>query len=63
MGGGTVNGTRTRRVKNRDRTHHEGWMISGQKTVFCWVPANWVTRVISLGKFYLPTNSPGMGCY
>jgi len=18
--------------------HHEGWMISGQETVFCWVP-------------------------
>jgi hypothetical protein len=18
--------------------HHEGWMVSGQETVFCWVP-------------------------
>jgi len=20
-------------------TNHEGWMLSGQETVFCWVPA------------------------
>jgi len=21
----------------------EGWMVSGQETVFCWVPVPWLT--------------------
>jgi hypothetical protein len=33
-----------------------GWMISGQETVFCWVPVPYLTMVVSLVAFYfLPT--------
>jgi hypothetical protein len=27
-------------MKTGGGTQDEGWMISRQKTVFCWVPAN-----------------------
>jgi hypothetical protein len=26
------------KVNQHPPAHHEGWMISGQETVFCWVP-------------------------
>jgi hypothetical protein len=25
-------------VNQHPPVHHEGWMVSGQKTVFCWAP-------------------------
>jgi len=25
-------------VKQHPPEHHEGWMVSGQETVLCWVP-------------------------
>ncbi len=25
-------------VNQHPPAHHEGWMISGQETVFCWIP-------------------------
>jgi hypothetical protein len=25
-------------VNQHPPAHHEGWMVSGQETVFCWVP-------------------------
>jgi hypothetical protein len=27
--------------------HHKGWMISGQETVFCWVPVPYLTMVVN----------------
>jgi hypothetical protein len=27
-------------VNQHPPMHHEGWMISGQETVFCYVPVN-----------------------
>jgi hypothetical protein len=33
--------------------HHEGWMISDQETVFCWVPVPYLTMVVSSVAFYL----------
>jgi hypothetical protein len=31
---------------------HEGWMVSGQETVFCWVPVPWLTMVASSVGFF-----------
>jgi len=25
-------------VNQHPPPHHEGWMVSGQETIFCWVP-------------------------
>ncbi len=25
-------------VNQHPPAHHEGWMVSGQETIFCWVP-------------------------
>jgi hypothetical protein len=25
-------------VNQHPPAHHEGWMISGEETVFCWIP-------------------------
>jgi hypothetical protein len=40
--------------------HNEGWMVSGQETVFCPVPVPKLTMVVSSVAFfaYLPTNNP-----
>jgi len=47
---------RMRSLKRTDKTatvnqhppaHHEGWMVSGEEAVFCWVPDLWVTMVVS----------------
>jgi hypothetical protein len=31
---------------------HEGWMVSGQETVFCWVAVPWLTMVASSVAFF-----------
>jgi hypothetical protein len=31
--------------------HHEGWMISGEETVFCWFWVPWLTMVVSSVAF------------
>ncbi len=51
-------------VNQHPPVHHEGWMISGQETVFCWVPVPYLTLVVSLVAFifYLTTNNPQTGC-
>jgi hypothetical protein len=36
------------RVKQYPPVHQEGWMISGQETVYCWVPVAGLTRVVGL---------------
>ncbi len=48
-----------------NQAHHEGWMVSGQETVFCWVPVVQITMGVSsvLSFHYLPTNKPLMGCW
>jgi hypothetical protein len=28
----------TATVNQHPPAHHEGWMVSGQETVFCWLP-------------------------
>jgi hypothetical protein len=37
------------------QVHHKGWMVSGQETVFCWVPVHKLTMVGSSGSFFKPT--------
>jgi hypothetical protein len=34
-------------VKQHPPAHHEGWMVSGQETAFCWIPAPLLTMVVS----------------
>jgi hypothetical protein len=44
--------------------HHEGWMISGEETVFCWFWVPWLTMVVSSVAFFyenLRTNNPQGG--
>jgi hypothetical protein len=44
--------------------HHEGCMVSGHKTVFCWVPVPKLITVVSSVAFflYLFTNNLLVGC-
>ncbi len=32
--------------------HHEGWMVSGLETVFCWVHVPWLTMVVISLAFF-----------
>jgi hypothetical protein len=27
--------------------HYEGWMVSGHRTIICWVPVPWITMVVT----------------
>jgi hypothetical protein len=48
-------------VNQHQPVHQEGWMVSGQETVFCWVPVPYLlTMVLSSVAFlpYLPPNKP-----
>jgi hypothetical protein len=48
------------RVNQHPPAHFEGWMVSGQETVFCWVSVQ-LTMVVTLVAFflnYLFTNKP-----
>jgi hypothetical protein len=51
-------------VNQHPPAHHEGWMVTGQESAFCWVPAQKLTMVVSSVAFfyYLPTNNSQAGC-
>ncbi len=34
--------------------HHEGWMVSDNETVFCWVSVPLLTMVVSSVAFFFP---------
>jgi hypothetical protein len=40
-------------VNQHPPAHHEGWMINGEKAVFCWVPGPWLTMVVSSVAFLI----------
>ncbi len=42
-------------VKQHPPAHREGWMVSGQETVFCWVPVPYLTMVVTSVAFFLTT--------
>ncbi len=51
-------------ISTHQQTKHHGWMVSGQETVFCWVPVPYLTMVVSSVAFFffffffLPTCLP-----
>ncbi len=49
------------RMGQHPQGHHEGWMESDQKTIFCWVPVPLLPMVNSSFAFfcYLPSNYQG----
>jgi hypothetical protein len=43
--------------------HHEGWMVSGPETVFCWIPGPQLTTVVAVSTTYkITNNNPQEGC-
>jgi len=61
----TMKGQNSATVNQHPPAHREGWMVSGQETVFCWVPVPQLTMVVSSVAFflsYLFINNPQAGC-
>ncbi len=38
------------KVNRHPLAHHEGWMVRGQETVFCWVSVPYLTMVSSIAQ-------------
>ncbi len=43
---------RTRRVNQHPQAHDEGWMLSGEETIFCWIPVANLTMVATSLAFF-----------
>jgi len=49
-------------VNGHAPAHHEGWMVSGQETIFCWVPVPYLTSVVHSVAFFFPLYLPRIQC-